>query len=226
MLTGTKSSGDAKVQVIEWHKGTPTPTKVIAATGATDPALDVDAKGKAILAWRTPPDTDGPSVNVTRRLPVGGWSPSTLVPGSDGEGAEIDVALGGNGWGRLVYAVAQEEGDRVIKSNRLLVDGFGVLTPTTRISPLGEQAHDPSVDINAKGLTDECRLCYDSVRITTHYRLLSAPKYASVSTGAGYSYLNAVGVDRANDLVIVAVQTGKGAHSRFVDGATGSPYGG
>lgn len=139
---------DNKLLVTEWQKaGLPTAPKVLSSTDAWGPALDVNAKGEAIIAYNYTGLIDD-IVDVVRRTPGEGWGPDDSTGNSGNVASSIDVALSDNGQGHVIYSVVQN-GFYVAETSRVLPDGTAL--PAEFVAPLDEFAGDPSVDINATG---------------------------------------------------------------------------
>ena len=127
--------------------GAPSAPKVMSASDAWNPSLDVNDKGQALLAWTyTGLVTD--VVNVARRSAAGVWNLGSSTHNSADTASATDVAISDNGQGQVVYAVVKN-GFYVAESARILPNG--TVEDADFISPLDEYVYEPSVDINATG---------------------------------------------------------------------------
>jgi len=139
---------DNELLVTEWAEGkVPGAPQVISPADAWNPALDVNAKGEALLAYTYTGLIDD-VVSVHRRTPADGWNTGHGTQNSGNVAAAPDVALSDNGQGQVVYGVVSN-GFYVAEASRVLPDG--TVQHAQVVSPTNEYVYEPSVDINDTG---------------------------------------------------------------------------
>lgn len=140
---------DNRLFVTEWAEGQePGEPAVLSHSDAWNPSLDVNAAGRAVVAYHYDGLIDD-VVDVHVRTPGQGWS-GLKNAGNDGNlASSIDVALSDNGTGQLVWS-AVDDGIYRIQTSRVRADGT-VTKAEGYLSPADESASEPQVDIAADG---------------------------------------------------------------------------
>ena len=140
---------DHALVVTEWAKGggSPGAPKTISPADAWNPALDVNSKGEALLAYQYTGLVDD-VLTVSRRTPGKGWSLGDSTSNSGDIAAAPDVAIAENGQGQVIYGVVAADA-YLAETSRVLTNGTAL--DGTILSSTPEFISEPTVAMDADG---------------------------------------------------------------------------
>ncbi|MDQ6522280.1 hypothetical protein RB608_01645 [Nocardioides sp. LHD-245] len=139
---------DNKLLVTEWPQGAgPGAPKTLSASDAWNPALDVNSKGEALIAYNYTGLINN-VMTVSRRTPGQGWNLGDSTSNSGNIAAGPEVAISENGKGQVIYSVVSNAYYRA-ETSPVLTDGTAL--PGHLVSLDEDFASEPSVDIDDEG---------------------------------------------------------------------------
>lgn len=150
IATAAVDGGESNQELVvnEWPKGgAPGTPHTISAAEAWNPALDVNSKGEALVAYSYTGLIDD-QVIVSRRSAAGTWSLGDSTSASGNVAAAPDVAISENGRGQVIYGVVATESYLAETS---LVQTNGIALPGEVVSGTSEFISEPTVDIDDAG---------------------------------------------------------------------------
>jgi hypothetical protein len=139
---------DNRLLVTEWPQGAgPGAPKTLSESDAWNPALDVNSKGEALIAYNYTGLIDD-VMTVSRRTPGQGWNLGDSTSNSGDIASAPDVAISENGKGQVIYSVVSNAYYRA-ETSPVLADGTAL---TGHLVSLDQDfASEPSVDIDDDG---------------------------------------------------------------------------
>lgn len=150
IAVATLDGGDSNHELVvnEWPKGgTPGSPHTISASDSWNPALDVNSKGEALVAYNYTGLVDD-VLNVVRRSAGGTWNIGDSTSNSGNIASAPDVAISENGRGQVIYGVVATEA-YMAETSHVQTDGTAL--PGKILSSTPEFISDPTVDIDASG---------------------------------------------------------------------------
>ena len=139
---------DQRLIVNEWAKGgQPDTPKVLSTTDASNPTLDVNSKGEALVAYNFTGLINN-VLTVHRRSANGTWNIGDSTSNSGNIASAPDVAISENGQGQVIYSVVSNNFYRV-ETSRVLPTGEALNAELVEVSD--DLTSEPSVDMNSSG---------------------------------------------------------------------------
>lgn len=139
---------EQRLIVNEWPRngqiGTP---KVLSTSDASNPSLDVNSKGEALVAYNYTGLIKN-VLSVNRRTPGVGWNVGDSTSNSGNIASAPDVAISENGTGQVIYSVVSNDFYRV-ETSRVLTTGVALDAELVEASE--DFTSEPSVDMNSSG---------------------------------------------------------------------------
>ncbi len=119
----------------------------ISNTAATTPQLDADSEGNTVVVWqaRTSPH---PSIRAREITAAGARTPVQIISPSGQDAFQPQVAVNASGKAALTWRRYDGHYWRIQGRTRT---ANGSLGPVKTLSPAGQNAYTPDVDISAKG---------------------------------------------------------------------------
>lgn len=141
---------DHELFVTEWPQGgVPGAPDSISSSDSWNPALDVNSKGEALLAYNYTGLIDD-TMTVARRTPGQGWNLGKPTFNSGDIASSPDVAISENGKGQVVYTVVTNDGYWP-EASPVKADGTALTAHLVSQPEALTSAWEPNVDINSAG---------------------------------------------------------------------------
>lgn len=139
---------DQRLVANEWPKGgLPGVAKVLSSADASNPSLDVNSKGEALVAYNFTGLINN-VLTVQRRTPGQGWNVGDSTSNSGNIASAPDVAISENGTGQVIYSVVSNGFYRV-ETSRVQTNGVALNAELVEVSQ--DFTSEPSVDMNSSG---------------------------------------------------------------------------